>query len=261
MSARRGALVVRLQAWGGFMLLAGRTAAAMVWPPLRLRAVLQQIYLQGVRALGLAAAASLFTGMAMALQFGHGLARFGAQSLLPQLTALGLFRELMPVMVGLVIGGRLGAGIAAEMATMAVTEQLDALRTLGADPVRELVAPRVAAAAVVLPLVVTFGDVVGLAGALTVSAIGHGLNPRYFLHTAGEFLMPADYLIGVAKSAGFGAMIALTGCWHGGRATGGADGVGRATTQTVVQGALAVIVADYFISRVFTPILEQGPAL
>jgi len=250
-----------LEGAGGFVILAARAAIAAFRPPLRLRATLYQMHVQGVRALGLAAVAGAFTGMALALQFGAGLARFSAQSILPELTTLGLFRELLPVVIGLVIGGRIGAGIAAELGTMSVTEQIDAVRALGADPVAELVVPRVAAATIVLPLVTVFADGVATAGAMLVARLDEGIHARFFIDASRRFVLPGDFLFGVVKTAAFGLSIALLACWYGGRARGGADGVGRATTRTVVNGALAVIVIDYFLSRAFGPVLAQGPQM
>jgi phospholipid/cholesterol/gamma-HCH transport system permease protein len=219
--------------------------------PLRIGATIAEVHAQGVKALALAGAAAAFAGMALALQFGTGLARFGAQGLLPPLVALGLFRELCPVVIGLVVGSRLGAGIAAELGSMAVTEQLDAIRVLGADPVKELAVPRLLAATVTLPLVTILGDVVGIGGAMLVAWTEHGLGARYFLTSARERVTLSDFTTGIGKAAAFGLAIALVACWHGGRAREGTAGVGRATTRTVVQGALTVIALDYFLSRLF----------
>jgi phospholipid/cholesterol/gamma-HCH transport system permease protein len=216
------------------------------------------VHVQGVRALGLAVAASLFVGMAMAVQFGIGLQRFGALSLLSQLTVLGLVRELMPVLAGLVVGARLTAGVAAELSSMAVTEQIDAVRVLGADPVRELVMPRVVAATLVLPLVTVFGDAVGTFGALLVGYLEYRLGGRYFLDALRGFITPGDFFLGVVKAIAFGWVVALLGGWHGLRARGGTEGVGRATTRAVVQAALAVIIVDYFLSRALVNVFPLG---
>jgi phospholipid/cholesterol/gamma-HCH transport system permease protein len=254
--ARVGALALDSVAGvGEVTLLAARSATSRP----RIRAVVYQVYVQGVRALGLAIAASLFGGMAIAVQFGTGLSRFGALALLSQLTVLGLVRELVPVFGGLVVGARLGAGIAAELGSMAVTEQLDAVRVLGADPVRELVVPRVIAAVVVLPLITIFGDVVAAAGGMLVAALEYHIGPRYFIDSLRGFITVPDFLSGIAKSAGFGLMVALIACWNGLNASGGTQGVGRATTRTVVQGALAVIIADYFLSRLLLSWLSTAP--
>jgi phospholipid/cholesterol/gamma-HCH transport system permease protein len=229
--------------------LAGHTVRVTVKPPFRLRAFVYQVYAQGVRALGLATAASLFAGMAMAVQFGIGLRRFGAISLLSQLTALALVRELVPVFAGLVIGSRLAAGIAAELASMAVTEQLDAVRVLGADPVRELVVPRVVAATIVLPLITVFGDGIATLGAMFIAKVEYNQGAAYFVESLRGFITVSDYTSGIAKSAVFGLMTGFVGCWHGLRARGGTEGVGRATTRSVVDGSLAVIIANYFLAR------------
>src|SRR5262249_5688239 len=176
-----GVRVNVVEEMGDVMILGAKTCVVALQPPFRVGAVIYQIYAQGTRALGLAAVAAAFSGMVLALQFGIGLGRFGAQTLLPPLTVLGLFRELVPVLVGLIIGSRLAAGIAAELGAMAVTEQIDAVRVLSADPVRELVAPRVVAAMIVLPLVTIFSDVVATGGAILIAAVRHGIGPRFFL--------------------------------------------------------------------------------
>lgn len=236
---------------GLLVLLALRTLATLLRPPLRLRATAYQVYVQGVRAFSLVVVMAVFAGLALAFQFAYGLGRFGAHGLLGQITTLALVRELVPVLTALVVGARLAAGIAAELGSMAVTEQIDALRVLGADPVRELVVPRVVAAALVLPLVTVIGDVIAIAGAVSLAAVEYGIGARYFLTTASRFVTAGDFLSGVLKAGGFGTIVSLLACWHGGRASGGTEGVGRATTRTVVQGALSVIVADYFLSRIF----------
>jgi phospholipid/cholesterol/gamma-HCH transport system permease protein len=255
LGARTLSLVERV---GDVAVLAARAAWFAVTPPFRLRAIVYQVHAQGVRALGLAVAAALFVGMAMAVQFGTVLHRFGALSLLSQLTMLALVRELMPVLAGLVIGARLTAGIAAELSSMAVTEQIDAVRVLGADPVRELVMPRVVAATLVLPLVTIFGNAVGALGALAIAYLEYHIGGRFFFDALKGFITSGDFFLGVLKSIGFGWVAALLGGWHGLNARGGTEGVGRATTRAVVQAALAVIVADYFLSRALVHVLPLG---
>jgi phospholipid/cholesterol/gamma-HCH transport system permease protein len=240
-----------LDSTGKVAILGARAIVAALHRPFRLRAVVYQIHVQGGRALSLAIAASLFVGMALAVQFGFGLSRFGATSLLSELTTLGLVRELLPVFSGLVIGSRLGAGIAAELGSMAVTEQLDAMLVLGADPVRELVAPRVIAAVVVLPFITILGDVISTAGAMIVAHLQYGIGAQYYLASLHGFITVSDFMSGVVKSAVFGLLIALLACRQGLIVRGGTQGVGNAATRAVVQGTLAVIVANYFLSTLF----------
>ena len=244
---------------GAVTTLAVRALAYAVRPPWRGRALVYQIHAQGNRALGLAVAAAVFVGMALAVQFGFGLSRFGATSLLSQLTTLGLVRELLPVFSGLVIGARIGAGIAAELGSMAVTEQLDAMLVLGADPVRELVAPRVIAAIIVLPFITVLGDVISTLGAMAVGRLQYGIGARYYVDSLRGFLLVGDFLTGVVKSAVFGLLVALFACRQGMLARNGTQGVGVAATRAVVHGTLAVIVANYFLSVLALQLLSGGP--
>jgi phospholipid/cholesterol/gamma-HCH transport system permease protein len=244
---------------GAFVTLGARALSYAVRPPIRWRALVFQIHVQGNRALGLAVAAAIFVGMALAVQFGFGLARFGATSLLSQLTTLGLVRELLPVFSGLVIGGRLAAGIAAELGSMAVTEQLDAMLVLGADPVRELVTPRVVAAILVLPFITVLGDIIATAGAMAVAKLQYGIGGSYYIDSLRGFLLVGDFVTGVVKSAVFGLLVALFACWQGLHARQGTQGVGVAATRAVVDGTLAVIVANYFLSVLALRILNETP--
>lgn len=244
---------------GTVTLLGVRSLVYSVKPPLRWRALVYQIHVQGNRALGLAVAAAVFVGMALAVQFGFGLSRFGATSLLSQLTTLGLVRELLPVFSGLVIGGRLAAGIAAELGSMAVTEQLDAMLVLGADPVRELVTPRVVAAMLVLPFITVLGDVIATGGAIAVGKLQYGIGPHYFIDSLRGFLTIGDFATGVIKSTVFGLLVTLFACRHGLIARDGTQGVGVATTRAVVDGTLAVIIANYFLSVLALQILSPTP--
>jgi phospholipid/cholesterol/gamma-HCH transport system permease protein len=244
-----------LDAIGTVATLAARALSYAVRPPLRVRALVYQIHVQGGRALSLAVVAALFVGMALAVQFGFGLSRFGATSLLSQLTTLGLVRELLPVFSGLVIGSRLAAGIAAELGSMAVTEQLDAMLVLGADPVRELVTSRVLAATLVLPFVTILGDIISSIGAMAVGALQYGIGGHYFVDSLRGFITIGDFVTGVIKSAAFGLLVALLACRQGLIVRGGTEGVGNAATRAVVQGTLAVIVANYFLSLFFLQLL------
>lgn len=239
--------------------LGARAVSYAVRPPIGWRSVLYQIYVQGNRALALAVAAAIFVGMALAVQFGFGLSRFGATSLLSQLTTLGLVRELLPVFSGLVIGARIGAGIAAELGSMAVTEQLDAMEVMGADPVRELVMPRIVAATLVLPFITVLGDVIATGGAMIVGKLQYGIGARYFIDSLRGFIMLGDFITGIVKSSVFGLLIALFACRQGLDAQRGTQGVGVAATRAVVDGTLAVIIANYFLSVAALNILSGQP--
>jgi phospholipid/cholesterol/gamma-HCH transport system permease protein len=229
-------------------MLGARALSGAASPALRWRALIYQLHVQGTRALGLAFAAALFVGMAMAVQIGFGLQRFGATSLLPPVTTLGLVRELLPVFSGLVIGGRLAAGIAAELGAMTATEQIDAMLVLGADPVRELVTPRVVAAMLVLPAITVLGDVTATVGAIIVGRLQYRIGAQYFVHSLHGFLTIGDFTTGVVKSAAFGLLVSLLACRQGLLPQQGTQGVGLSATRAVVAGTLAVIIANYFLS-------------
>ena len=236
---------------GDVVLLGLRAARAAPRRPLEVAAFVREIVKLGLRAVGLALLLSLFAGLVLAFQFGDGLERFGARQYIGQLTSLALLREMTPVLSALVLGGRIAAGIAAELGSMAATEQIDAVRALGADPVKKLVAPRVAAAVVVLPVLVVFGDVVGVLAGLAVARFEFGVPARFYLIAVRDFLVLADFASGVIKAAVFGLAAALIACRAGLAATGGTAGVGRATTGAVVTSSLAVVVLDYLLTRMF----------
>jgi phospholipid/cholesterol/gamma-HCH transport system permease protein len=238
-----------LQRVGQASLLVGRTAARVADGPLELRALAYQVYQLGVRSLPLAATMAAFAGMVLAFQFGYGLQRFGAKLFIGQTTATALFRELGPVMTALVVGGRIGAGIAAELGGMAVTEQIDAVRALGADPLQRLVAPRLVAALVAIPLLSVCTDVVGLLGGMAVAEVQYGVSPRLFTRGVYDFVTIGDFTSGLLKAIAFGLIIGAVSCHFGVRARGGTEGVGQATTRAVVWSALTVLAADLGLTK------------
>lgn len=236
---------------GDVVLLGGRTVASVPRRPPAGRDVLRELYVQGNRAFGLLLLMAGFAGLVLAYQFGQSLERFGARQYLGQLTALALTREMMPMLVALVLGGRIVAGIAAELASMTVTEQVDAVEALGADPVQRLVAPRVIAATLVLPLLTVLGDLIGMVTGMVVARVEFGVPARWYLVTVRDFLLVGDFMSGVAKAAVFGAVGALVACHAGLTARRSTAGVGQATTSAVVVASLAVIVVDYLLTRTF----------
>jgi phospholipid/cholesterol/gamma-HCH transport system permease protein len=190
-----------------------------------------------------------FAGLVLAFQFGDSLQRFGARQYIGQLTALALARELMPVLVALVLGGRLVAGIAAEIGSMNATEQVDAIRALGGDPLKKLALPRLLAATLLLPLFTAVGDVVGTFAGMAVARFEFGVPPRWYLVAVLDFILVEDFTSGLYKAAVFGLTGAAIACRAGFAAHGGTEGVGRATTNAVVQSSLAVIILDYLLTR------------
>jgi phospholipid/cholesterol/gamma-HCH transport system permease protein len=217
-------------------------------PPLELRNIVKQMEEVGVRSVPVVLVTAAFTGMVLALQSYTGFQRFGATSFVGTVVALSMTRELGPVFTGLMVSGRVGASIAAELGTMKVTEQIDALVTLATNPVKYLVVPRVVAATIVLPLLVVFADLVGILGGYFVSVYLLGANPYVYISKTYQFLLMKDIYTGLIKAAVFGTLIALISCHHGFVAEGGAEGVGRATTRAVVVSSMMVLISNYFMT-------------
>jgi phospholipid/cholesterol/gamma-HCH transport system permease protein len=211
--------------------------------------VLRQTYLMGNRALGLLFLMAAFAGLVMAYQFGIGLSRFGALPLIGQLTVLGLTREMIPVLTALVLGGRIVAGIAAELGSMVATEQVDAVRALGADPLKKLVMPRLVAATLVLPTFTVIGDVIGGLAGMLVARFEFGVPIMAFVISVRDTLTLGDFASGVLKAALFGLLGSAIACRAGLGARGGTAGVGKATTAAVVQSSLMVVIADFVVTR------------
>jgi phospholipid/cholesterol/gamma-HCH transport system permease protein len=213
--------------------------------------ILEQLYQIGVRSLSIVNLTAVFMGMVLALQMGNFLAKFGAQIFVSRIVGVSLLRELAPVLTALMVGGRVGAGITAELGTMSVTEQIDAVRALGADPVRKLVVPRLIALMIMLPLLTVIADAVGIAGGCLISITELGLTTEFYTTTLLQALAFSDFFSGVGKAAFFAYFIGIIACRNGLTVRGGADGVGRATTSTVVAASVAVLGADFFLSKLF----------
>lgn len=240
-------VLVRL---GRLSLMVTRTVGGLFRRSVRLQDVIYQIQSVGVRSLGLVITMAAFAGMVLAFQFGYGLERFGAKLYIGQTTVTALVRELGPVMTALVAGGRIGAGIAAELGGMAVTEQLDAVRALGADPLQRLVAPRLIAVTLAMPLLAVCADAVGTGGGLLVAWGQYGVPPGLFLNGVYDFVTISDFASGLFKSLVFGFIVGAISTSEGMRAQGGTEGVGKATTRAVVAGALVVLAADFLLTKV-----------
>jgi len=228
-----------------------RAAAALVTPPFRPHVVIAQIEYTGIQSILVATITALFTGAVMALQMAFSLERFGAESFAANVLAVSLVRELGPVLTGLLVGGRVGAGITAEVGSMQVTEQIDAIRSLGADPIRELVTPKILACAVVLPILTVFAIEVGILSGMVVSMIELDVNPVFYMRQVNDILEISDFLGGLGKSAFFGIIIGVVGCYKGFTTRGGTVGVGKATTESVVNICLTILVADLFLTKIF----------
>lgn len=204
----------------------------------------------GNRSLPVVSLASLFTGMVLALQTIIGMKRFGGEMYVGSVIGISLTKELIPVLTGLMVAGRVGSAMAAEIGTMKVTEQIDALFTLGADPIKYLVIPRFIAAMIMVPVLTAYGDAIGLIGGKFVSVQLMGINPVLF----NEFLLLYtewwDVTSGLIKAIFFGAIIAIIGCYKGLRTEGGAEGVGRSTTSAVVVSSILILIADFFLAKI-----------
>lgn len=236
---------------GGLGLLTARAFVALLKPPYELRAWLAQMYQLGVRSLGVAAITTTFTGMVLALQTAYSLPELGVKYYIGSVVSLSLVRELGPVLTALVVGGRIGAGMTAEIGTMKVTEQIDGLRSMAADPVKKLVVPKLVATVIMLPALTLLGDALGILGGLVVSTLQLDLAPGLYLNDVFDSLSLSAVANGLGKTFFFGYFIAIVGCYNGLTASGGADGVGRATTDTVVTASILVLVSNFFLTKLF----------
>ena len=217
-------------------------------PPSEFKNIVKQMEEVGINSLPVVLVTATFTGMVLALQSWSGFQRFQATSFVGSVVALSMTRELGPVFAGLMVSGRVGASMAAELGTMKVTEQIDALVTLATNPVKYLVVPRVVASTLVLPVLVVFADLIGILGGYFVSVYLLGANPYVYTDKTYQYLEFRDIYTGLVKAAVFGFLIALISCYNGFIAEGGAEGVGRATTRAVVASSMTVLVSDYFMT-------------
>ncbi|MBW2523744.1 MAG: ABC transporter permease [Deltaproteobacteria bacterium] len=226
--------------------------------PLEIRSTLYQLEALGVRSLGIASVVALFTGLVMAVQFAYGLQKFGGIEYTGRIIGLSFARELAPSLTAVVVGARIGSGITAELGSMAVTEQIDAIRALGADPLKKLVLPRLVASVVLMPILAAFALVLGFVGAMFIIAIEFGLPHGFFLQTALASVRFADYFSGMFKTPFFGAITALLGCHFGMITRGGTEGVGMSTTRSVVAISISILIADFFLTKVSMLIWPSG---
>ncbi|MDX1631789.1 MAG: ABC transporter permease, partial [Thermoanaerobaculia bacterium] len=210
----------------------------------------------GVRSLGVAFITTLFTGMVLALQTAYSLPEIGVKYYIGTVVSKSLVRELGPVLIALVVGGRIGAGMTAELGTMKVSEQIDAMRSMATDPVKKLVVPKLAATLVMLPALTILGDVMGIFGGLLIAVWQLDLSAGFYLNDVLSALDLPDVVSGVGKSFFFAYFIAIIACHRGLTVRGGADGVGRATTDTVVQASIMVLISDFFLTKLFFMVLS-----
>ena len=240
-----------LAATGRLAVFAGISVSHIVRPPFYPRLLLRQIIEIGYYSLPVVGLTAVFTGMGLALQSYTGFARFNAESAVATVVVLSITRELAPVLAGLMVAGRIGAAMAAEIGTMRVTEQIDALSTLSTNPYKYLVAPRLLAGFVMLPCCVLVADIIGVFGGYLISVHKLGFNPSVYIKNTWQFLEVMDVLSGLVKAAVFGFLIALMGCYHGYYSKGGAQGVGSATTNAVVSASILILAFNYLITEAF----------
>ena len=245
------AFLAFLAAAGRQAIFAGQALGAGLTPPYYPRLVLRQIVYVGYYSLPVVGLTALFTGMVLALQSYTGFSRFNAESAIATVVVLSVTRELGPVIAGLMVAGRVGAAMAAEIGTMRVTEQIDALTTLSTDPLRYLVLPRLLAGLVTLPLLVLVADIIGVFGGFLVATYKLNFNPVTYLTQTERYLETIDVVSGLVKAAVFGFIVALMGCYHGYHSRGGAEGVGQATTYAVVSASILILLFNYFLTQAF----------
>jgi phospholipid/cholesterol/gamma-HCH transport system permease protein len=240
-----------LNAVGRIVLFAGLSVAALFTPPYYPRLMLRQIVNIGYFSLPVVGLTAIFTGMVLALQSYTGFSRFAAEGAVATVVVLSMTRELGPVIAGLMVAGRVGAAMAAEIGTMRVTDQIDALTTLSTDPLRYLVLPRLLAGFLTLPVLVLVADIIGVFGGFLVGSYKLGFNPSAYLTRTEDYLQTMDVVSGLVKAAVFGFIIALMGCYHGYNSRGGAEGVGQATTHAVVSASILILVFNYILTEAF----------
>jgi len=235
---------------GRIFIFAAQAVPACFMPPIYLRLIVQQMLRIGYFSLPVVGLTAFFTGGALALQIYVG-SDIGAETLVPQIVVLGITRELGPVMAGLMVAGRVSAAIAAELGTMRVTEQIDALVTLSTNPFKYLVAPRLIAAVLTMPVLVAIADIIGVMGGWVVGVYSLDFNSSVYLKNTADGLYTGDVTSGLWKAAVFGFIIALMGSFHGYNSRGGAQGVGAATTNAVVSAAILILAANYVLTSLF----------
>jgi phospholipid/cholesterol/gamma-HCH transport system permease protein len=240
-----------LEATGRLTLFTALSLSHCLRPPFYPRLVLRQMIEIGYYSLPVVGLTAIFTGMVLALQSYTGFARFSAESAIPNVVVVSITRELGPVLAGLMVAGRVGASMAAEIGTMRVTEQIDALDTLATNPFKYLIAPRLIAGLTMLPILVLIADIIGVFGGYIVSTQKLGFNPTTYLKNTWDFIEAQDVISGLVKAGVFGFLVTLMGCYHGYNSRGGAQGVGTATTNAVVSASILILSFNYFITELF----------
>ncbi len=250
--ARIGRLFLNfLESAGRLGIFAGVAVSHCFRPPWFPRILAQQVLSIGYYSLPVVGLTTLFTGMALALQIFEGTSRFNAEGSVAWIVAIGMTRELAPVLGGLMVAGRVGAAKAAEIGTMRVTEQIDALTTLSTNPFKYLIAPRLIAGTTMVPFLVLVGDIIGIFGGYIISVNVLGFNPGGYVQNTWDILETIDIVSGLVKAGVFGFLVTLMGCYHGFFSRGGAQGVGAATTNAVVTASILILSANLIVTQLF----------
>ncbi|MBN1783412.1 MAG: ABC transporter permease [Alphaproteobacteria bacterium] len=236
---------------GRFVSFLLKVIKSSVRPPFYPKLILKQFFRVGFYSLPVVGLTALFAGMVLALQTYSGFSRFSAEGAVSMVVVISMVREMGPVFAGLMVAGRVGAAMAAELGTMRVSEQIDALKTLAVRPFHYLVAPRVIATVLMLPLLTMVADIIGVFGGFLISVEQLGFNPAIYLQKTFQYLETIDVVSGLVKATVFGFFIAGLGCYHGYYSKGGAEGVGKATTLAVVSGSVVVLLMNYFLTELF----------
>jgi phospholipid/cholesterol/gamma-HCH transport system permease protein len=253
--SRLGAFVVGyVEETGRYFRFVGRALRGGFSRPFRPRLLFKQMHFVGVQSLSIVLITGIFTGMVFAVQANIGFSQFGAEGMIGGIVALALARELSPVLTSLMVNGRVGSAMAAELGTMRVTEQIDALESMAVDPDQYLVTPRILAATLMVPALTMVFNTIGLLGTWIVAVKQLGVNPGSFWSRIEWYVDPDDVLGGMLKGAVFGFILSSVGCYKGFTTSGGAEGVGRATTTSVVVSGVVILTVDYFMTRILAPL-------
>jgi phospholipid/cholesterol/gamma-HCH transport system permease protein len=244
------AVMENIEEMGKILLLFISIISWMVRPPLKLRLIFKQLEFVGVKSIFVVVLTGTFTGMVLALQSYYGFRLFSAESLVGSTVALSMTRELGPVLTALMVTARAGSAMAAELGTMRVTEQIDALSVMAANPVKHLIVPRVVAGVIMLPILTIVSDFMGILGGYFVGVMVLNINEGIFVKNITRYVDLGDLYNGLTKAAVFGLILSLVGCYKGFNTTGGAEGVGKATTEAVVLASITILISDYFLTAI-----------
>jgi phospholipid/cholesterol/gamma-HCH transport system permease protein len=244
------AVMENVEEMGKILLLFISIVSWMVRPPLKLSLIFKQLEFVGVKSIFVVVLTGTFTGMVLALQSYYGFRLFSAESLVGSTVALSMTRELGPVLTALMVTARAGSAMAAELGTMRVTEQIDALSVMAANPVKHLIVPRVVAGVIMLPILTIVSDFMGILGGYFVGVMVLNINEGVFIKNITRYVDLGDLYNGLTKAAVFGLILSLVGCYKGFNTTGGAEGVGKATTEAVVLASITILVSDYFLTAI-----------